>query len=408
MGKLNYKSMYTRPVNPDYTGMFDQVRRWQPLTDEQRERVNRYANFMEENDKEAFEHKDDFAKDRHFALTKQQAYDDAYQMEQESNNFLRPTYQRRAFAEPGNINRSDLKVRDYSLPGLFYAAPDAGTLYMDDGVSMKGRTAVPVERDLSNADANASYYADLSEKQNGKIWQAKDGSLSLPPMISDRLSNMKAKRVAGNIASDLNMRSAFTDWMSYLDRNSWANTSYDLKTDPMSQRRDAKIISNAYNEAGGDLRTAFLLAYKDVSYYGKRALDAMIGYFNPSIIPMDDRRNLRMNDAARFFNATRDAEDLASRYYTFDDGRATSEPLFYDPLDPDNAQGSPNGISYDDYMRQSAAADLRLSDRAKEMMRPNSYARGGHLRTPKTIRSSNGIKMHRAEGLGGADYDIYF
>ncbi len=398
--------MYTRPANPDYTGMFDQVRKWQPLTDEQRQRAKSYADYMHASYKA--DEKSGLIPEDQIPVTWRQAYDDAYQMEQESNNFLRPTYQRRVFAEPGNINRSDFKVRDYSLPGLFYAAPDAGTLYMDDSVNGRGRTAVPVKRDLSNADANASYYADLSERQNGKIWQAKDGSLSLPPMISDRLSNMKAKRVAGNIASAQNMRSAFANWMSYLDRDSWARTSYDMATDPATKQKDARVLSAALEQAGGDVSKAYVLSLGNLSAYGQKAVDAMIGYFNPSQIPTEDRIQLNENDAARFFNATRDAEDLASRYYTFDDGRATSEPLFYDPLDPDNAQKSPNGISYDDYVRQSAAADLRLSDRAKEMMRPNSYARGGHLRTPKTIRSSNGIKMHRAEGLGGADYDIYF
>ncbi len=411
MGKLNYKNAYTRPINPDYTGVFDRVQKWQPLSDEQIARANKYADRRMAEEDEAYRNGN--VPVTHVPLTRQQAYDDAYKMEQEFNNFLRPTYQRKVFAEPGNINKSDLKVRDYTLPGLFYAAPDAGTLYMDDGVNGGSRVQVPVSRDLSNADANASYYADLSASQRDKILKGEKGVLGLPPMVSDRLDNSTPKRLARQIAANQNMQSAFEDWMSYLDRESWANSYYDMANQAgespiLTKRRDAQILSAALDETGGDLPTAFRLASGRLSSYGRSAINSMIGYFNPSQIPQKDRNDLLINDFARFFNATRDAEDLASKYYTFDNSRATYAPKFYDPLDPDNSQGRANGLSYDDYMRQSAANDLRLSDRAKAMMNQNSFARGGRLRTPNTIRSRNGLKMRRAEDLGGTDYDIYF
>ncbi len=413
MGKLNYKNAYTRPINPDYTGMFDRVRKWKPLSDEQTARANRYADLRKAEEDEMY--KTTNVPVTHMPLTRQQAYDDAYQMEQEFNNFLRPTYQRKVFAEPGNINSSDLKVRDYSLPAVFYASPDAGQLYMDDGINGKGREGVPVRRDLSNADANASYYTyeDSAPSHSKRVWGAERTDLGLAPMIADRLNNAFPKKLAGQIASKRNMLSAFNDWTSYLRHNSWANSYYDMASQAgessiLKKQRDAQILSAALGQAGGDLSTAFRLALGKMSSYGQDALNSMIGYFNPSEVPEDDRLVLRTNDAARFFNATRDAEDLASKYYTFDDSRATYAPKFYDPLDPDNLQGRATGISYDDYMRQSAANDLRLSDRAKAAISQNRYARGGHLRTPNTIRSRNGLKMRRADDLGNSDYDIYF
>ncbi len=73
-------------------------------------------------------------------------------------------------------------------------------------------------------------------------------------------------------------------------------------------------------------------------------------------------------------------------------------------IDPYNAQIRTKGY----FQLGSRAADLRAQKAAEREQAAVKFARGGHLRTPKTIRSSNGIKMHRAEGLGGADYDIYF
>ena len=418
MGNLKYTSMFTRPVNPDFTGMFKDSIDYKnflsnmgnPARKDAQRRVQEYADTMDRMEAEAYKNHPKDIPTNHMPLTWQQAYDDAMQMEAELGSELVPTHKRKVFATPGNINSADMRVRDYSLPGLFYAAPNSGPLYMDDGLGNGRGNRILVKRDLSNADANGAYYGNMNALQSQKIWEGQDGVLALPPVVGDRLSNMKASRVAGNIASSRNMQSALTDWMSYLDRDNWANSYYGQQTNPLTKQKDAKIIKAAYEKAGGDIQTAFRLALgsEALSAYGEKALGSLVGYFNPSNIEMGERLNLRMNDIARFFNATRDAENLASQYYTFDDSRATYSPKFYDPEDPDNSKGDPNGISYDDYMRQSAANDLRLSDRAKAAISQNQYAHGGHLRTPNTIRSRNGLKMRRADDLGSADYDIYF
>ena len=418
MGKLMYTPMFTRPVNPDFTGMFEDSidyenflsKKGTPAQEDFYRRRDGYAKAMRELAQEAFDKNPNAPNNYHLPLTTQQAYGEARQMEAELDSKLVPIHKRKIFATPGNINSADMKVRDYSLPGLFYADPNSGPLYMDDGLENGRGNRILVKRDLSNADANGAYYGNMNALQNQKIWKRQDGALALPPIVGDRLSNMEASNVAGNVASYRNMQSALTDWKSYLDRDNWANSYYREQTSPSTKRKDAAIIKAAYEQANGDPQAAFMMALEsgELSAYGKAALGSMIGYFNPSNIDNNTRLTLRDNDAARFFNATRDAENLASQYYTFDDSRATYSPKFYDPEDPDNLKGNPNGISYDDYMRQSAANDLRLSDRAKAAISQNQYARGGHLRTPNTIRSRNGLKMRRADDLGSADYDIYF
>lgn len=343
MGKLMYTPMFTRPVNPDFTGMFEDSidyenflsKKGTPAQEDFYRRRNEYAKAMRGLAQEAFDKNPNDPNNYHLPLTTQQAYGEARQMEAELDSKLVPIHKRKIFATPGNINSADMKVRDYSLPGLFYADPNSGPLYMDDGLGDGRGNRILVKRDLSNADANGAYYGNMNALQSQKIWKRQDGALALPPIVGDRLSNMEASNVAGNVASYRNMQSALTDWKSYLDRDNWANSYYREQTSPSTKRKDAAIIKAAYEQANGDPQAAFMMALEsgELSAYGKAALGSMIGYFNPSNIDNNTRLTLRDNDAARFFNATRDAENLASQYYTFDDSRATYSPKFYDPED---------------------------------------------------------------------------
>ena len=73
-------------------------------------------------------------------------------------------------------------------------------------------------------------------------------------------------------------------------------------------------------------------------------------------------------------------------------------------IDPHTAEIRTKGF----YRLGSRAADLRAQKAAERQQADIQLARGGHLRTPNTIRSRNGLKMRRADDLGSADYDIYF
>ena len=99
----------------------------------------------------------------------------------------------------------------------------------------------------------------------------------------------------------------------------------------------------------------------------------------------------------RFIMSIANSDEASKRRGEIDYGGIQS-------IDPHTAEIRTKGF----YRLGSRAADLRAQKAAERQQADIQLARGGHLRTPNTIRSRNGLKMRRADDLGSADYDIYF
>ena len=99
----------------------------------------------------------------------------------------------------------------------------------------------------------------------------------------------------------------------------------------------------------------------------------------------------------RFIMSIANSDEASKRRGEIDYGGIQS-------IDPHTAEIRTKGF----YQLGSRAADLRAQKAAERQQADIQLARGGHLRTPNTIRSRNGLKMRRADDLGSADYDIYF
>ncbi len=275
-----------------------------------------------------------------------------------------------------------------------HSAPADILLRAPFGEDENFRAYEPIKPDVSNYRRSDSIVraGDYEKVLMGRsILRSRD----IPHNVKYTQPDVSTAAAAGNFIADYQrMHDAMSDWTTFLRGSQYMDSFYDQMDLPGSvyndwdRRDDARKMALALSESNGDVESAFQKVVDGkyrVSDGAYNALLAMMGYdINPD--KNYDARGLETKTVGRFFNGVNAARDN----YDIDDSRPSSDAYY--GYDQD---------AYNTYMREQAARDFKYRDGLK-------YARGGHLRTPKTIRSSNGIKMHRAEGLGGADYDIYF
>ena len=312
----------------------------------------------------------------------------------------------------GNINPEDIQETPYRNKvtswyanhpnGIVYATKNPDEFYLNE--------AFPVDPNLSNYRKGYNLATDKAVEQAMRTGRHVLGSdYDMEYNIKYPQADVHTPTEAGKYIADYNrLKNAISDWRAALKNSPYLDSFYDQAngTDDSwklwNRGKDAKLMEQALIDCNGDVERAFekiIDANYGVSDGAYNAIMNMIGYDeNIKEIQKDrtsrgDINKLRRQTAQRFFNAY----NAARSNYDIDGSRPSSNANYYYDKE-----------AYDDYMRQSAANDLRLSDRAKAAISQNQYARGGHLRTPNTIRSRNGLKMRRADDLGSADYDIYF
>lgn len=256
-----------------------------------------------------------------------------------------------------------------------------------------------LNRDLSNLRGMDS----IITKQDYINWlKGRTSLLSSKGIPYDSLykyPSVATAKSAGRYVADYDrLRNAMADWRETLKGDIFLDGFYDQYNHPgtdydeWSRREDSRKMRKALDASNGDVEKAWKLivsgnpdyAITDGAY---NALSNMIGY-DYRVDSLHDYTGLRGKTIDRFFNSHKAALDN----YDVDNSRPSFDPYYsYDKED------------YDISMKQQAANDIVLRPNGQ-----NQYARGGHLRTPNTIRSRNGLKMRRADDLGSADYDIYF
>ena len=256
-----------------------------------------------------------------------------------------------------------------------------------------------INRDLSNY-RHSDYvltkkgYNDFLKKRISLL-----GAESVPNDHEYKYPSVATTKRAGQYVADYNrLRNAFKDWRGALKGDSYLDSFYDkfnlpgTDYDDWSRSEDARKMSKALAVCNGDVEKAWALVVSEDPEYAITpgaydAISNMVGY-DEALDDEYDYQGFRGKTIERFFNAY----NAALQNYDVDDSRPSYTPYY--------------GYSQDDYdthMKQQAARDIVLRPNGQ-----NQYARGGHLRTPNTIRSRNGLKMRRADDLGSADYDIYF
>lgn len=235
-----------------------------------------------------------------------------------------------------------------------------------------------VKDDYSNILPDDSFTTVDPRDQTGAMF---DTSIQ-PTYYHKRLDINDKKDAAGVLTAYDYLVSAMKDWKSALRGSNWLNGFYD-EYSRQNISRDADQLARIIGNANGDAETA-LENLKGVSHQTSAALYSILGHRMPPDLPWDKRGALLNDNLTRFFNAYNKIKDL---YNTGSD-------------QPSTAPTMPRDKFGDDYIRQQALESIRL---------PNSYSRGGRMRTaPKSFRSPNGYRVGKADGMGDDEYDVYF
>ncbi len=304
----------------------------------------------------------------------------------------------------GNINPEDIHETPYkNKVTTWYAEhPDSQLYGFVDKNLDRLSDAIPIKEDQSNYRRSYDIVTDQDIDNAYRYNRSLMSVSGIPHNVPYQQADVSTPVEAGKYIADYNrLSNAMSDWKETLQNSSYLDSFYDEANGDdnsyklWSRDKDAKLMAQALADCNGDVEMAIekiAKGYYNISDAAYNAVLNMAGYDidikkgrERDIDPKDVWR-LKGQSFERFFNAHNAARDN----YDIDASRPSSDAYYGYDQDAYNA-----------YIRDRAVRDFKYRDGLK-------YARGGHLRTPKTIRSSNGIKMHRAEGLGGADYDIYF